>query len=281
PRPPAAARPRRMSVSDIATLISDPYAVYARKILGLAPLDALDEESDASQFGEIVHAGLKAFFDEGPEVFDGRAADRLAALMEVKLREMRPRAALLAWWRARLARIAGWVVAEEAERRGLLGRPARLAHEVKGSLPVAGGFELVGRADRLERGADGLVRVLDYKTGTVPSQKAVADGSAPQLPLEAVMAEAGAFGEAFGAEVGEICYLRLSGRAAPGEARELMKKAGELRAVIDAAAQSLPALFAKYGDETTPYLAAPHPARANPYDVYAGVSRRAEWEGEG
>ncbi|WP_298281215.1 double-strand break repair protein AddB [Acidocella sp.] len=281
PRPPAAARPRQLSVSDIATLICDPYAVYARKILGLAPLDALDEESDASQFGEIVHAGLKAFFDEGPEVFDGRAVDRLAVLLEAKLRELRPRAALQAWWRARLARIAGWVVAEEAGRRAALGTPAVLAHEVKGKLPVAGGFELVGRADRLERGADGLVRVLDYKTGTVPPQKAVADGSAPQLPLEAVMAEAGAFGEGFGAEVGEICYVRLSGRAAPGEARELMKKDGELRAVIDAAAQSLPALFAKYGEEATPYLAAPHPARANPYDVYGGVSRRGEWEGEG
>ena len=50
-----------------------------------------------------------------------------------------------------------------------------------------------------------------------------------------------------------------------------------MREVIDTARAMLPALFAKFADPATPYLAAPHPARQNPYDVYAGISRRAEW----
>jgi ATP-dependent helicase/nuclease subunit B len=33
PRPPVAARPRSLSVTEIKTLIRDPYAIYARHVL--------------------------------------------------------------------------------------------------------------------------------------------------------------------------------------------------------------------------------------------------------
>ena len=38
PRPPVAARPRRLAVTRISTLIRDPYSIYARYILRLFPL---------------------------------------------------------------------------------------------------------------------------------------------------------------------------------------------------------------------------------------------------
>src|SRR4029077_1701020 len=42
PRPPLAVRPRRLSVTQIETWLRDPYAIYARHILGLPPHDELD-----------------------------------------------------------------------------------------------------------------------------------------------------------------------------------------------------------------------------------------------
>ena len=54
-----------------------------------------------------------------------------------------------------------------------------------------GVFRLTGRADRIERRRDGGLAILDYKTGTPPSQKEVDAGLAPQLLLEAAMAAAG------------------------------------------------------------------------------------------
>ena len=59
-------------------------------------------------------------------------------------------------------------------------------------------FVLRGRADRIERRHDGTISILDYKTGRVPKQGEVEDGRAPQLPLEAAMAEAGAFADLHG-----------------------------------------------------------------------------------
>ncbi len=280
PRPPAEARPKRLSISEIATLIADPYAIYARHVLDIRPLDALDEESDQSQFGNIVHAGLATFFSVERNFAAPGAAAELALHLQTALRATRPRPALQHWWEARLERIACWVVEAEAARRNTT-PPAALALEQKADHQVAGGFVLRGRADRIEAQADGKVLIMDYKTGAVPEAKKVRAGTMPQLPLEAVMAEAGAFGPAFTGPVTELAYWKLSGRHNPGEDKPLFDgKPAELRKVIDAAAASLPLLFAKFADPATPYLAHPHPDRSTYKDVFAGISRSAEWGGE-
>ena len=278
PMPPAQNRPRVYSISDIATLMADPYAIYARKILKLLPLDPLDEESDASQFGDVVHAGLAKFF-AGGDVMAPDAPLRLRNALEVAMREARPREALAQWWGARLERIADWLVEAERARVAESGMPVARALELKGEWKIPGDFLLKGRADRIERDADGGVRIIDYKTGGVPSEKKVKAGTAPQLPLEAVMAEIGAFGGDFTAEVKALIYVALSGRAAAGAETAILKKPEELREVIDRAA-GLPALLEKFADPATPFLASPHPGRENRFDDYAGISRRAEWGGE-
>jgi len=278
PRPPAAARPTMLSISDVTTLLADPYAIYARRILGLRELAALDEESDQSQFGDIVHAGLAAFFADPASMAAPDAARRLAQVLLEAMRRTSPRAALESWWAARLERIAAWIVEAERARRAALGAPLSIALEKSADMSMTDGFVLKGRVDRIERRADGNIAIMDYKTGVPPSAGDLATGTAPQLPLEAVMAEAGAFGPDLTGAVAELVYWRLSGRHEPGAEISLFSaKPDQLRDMIDTARTMLPALFAKFADPATPYLAAPHPARQNLYDVYAGISRRAEW----
>jgi ATP-dependent helicase/nuclease subunit B len=280
PMPAAALRPTRLSISDIATLIADPYAIYASKILKIRELDGIDEESDPSQFGDIVHAGLAAFYKTLPD-FDAPAAPaNLTLALHAAMRKQRPRAALDHWWEARLARIAAWIVQVERGRRRARNIPAAIALEQDAAYPVGPHFTLTGRADRIERRQDGTIFIADYKTGTPPDKKQVEAGSAPQLPLEAVMAEAGAFGPGFRAEVTELAFWRLSGRHLEGEEKPLFADdPAKLRAVIDAAADNLPALVAKFANPATPYLARPHPGRKLYKDVYAGISRSGEWGG--
>jgi ATP-dependent helicase/nuclease subunit B len=276
PRPAAANRPATLSISDIATLIADPYAIYAKKILRIHELAALDEESDASQFGNIVHAGLAAFFTLERDFAAPDAAAALTVKLQTELRKSRPRAALQHWWEARLARIACWVVELEAERRRN-NQPAALALELSGELCLPGGFTLKGRVDRIERTADGNIFIADYKTGEPPHIDKVQTGAAPQLPLEAVMAEAGAFGEDFTAPVTELAFWQISGRHKPGAERVI--KPELLRTLIETAGASVADLFDKFADPATPYLAKPHPARGTYRDTYSGISRRGEWEG--
>ena len=276
-RPTAAAQPSVEST--LATLLADPYALYARKILRLDELAPLDEESDPALFGDIAHAGLAAFFSHPANLTRPDALEQLTLALQSAMREARPRAALEAWWAARLARIAGFILETEQGRLALHGRPLARDLERSGQLALPGGFTLTARADRIERRADGAIMIADYKTGTVPNQKQVETGTAPQLALEAVMAERGAFGPEFQGTAAELLYLKISGRHEPGQINEI--RPDKIPALIARAAAALPATFARFSDPATAYLARPHPDRTPAFSPYAGISRQAEWEGAG
>ena len=155
--------------------------------------------------------------------------------------------------------------------------PAALLTEVPGEWELVAGFLLRGRADRIERRRDGTISILDYKTGRVPPQKEVEDGRAPQLPLEAAMAEAGAFGNLHGT-VDELAYWKLTGRSEPGNVCTLFKRdAARVADVVRLASDKLRDLIALFDNPETPYLAQPHPGLAPTRSDYAQLARVAEW----
>lgn len=280
PKPPVALRPRRLSVTEIETWLRDPYAIYARHILGLRPLHELDEGTDAADYGSIVHEGLNKFLAIAGSSWPANAPALLADGMDAALAEAGLRPALARWWRPRLRRIAGWVTETEALRRSE--HPlAALAAEVDGDWTLEGPqgpFLLVGRADRIERRADGTLVILDYKTGTPPTQKAVDSGLAPQLPLEAAMAEAGGFGAALAGQTAELTYWHLSGGFHPGDVRQVAKAdAAAVQALVGQARDSLRHLVTLYDDPGRAYLSQPHPGAAPRFSDYAQLARVAEW----
>ncbi|MDX5402925.1 MAG: double-strand break repair protein AddB, partial [Rhodobacterales bacterium] len=61
PRPPVAARPRQLSVTEIKRLIRDPYAIYAKHVLRLHPLNSLMQAPDALLRGIVTHDVLESF----------------------------------------------------------------------------------------------------------------------------------------------------------------------------------------------------------------------------
>src|SRR5208283_616156 len=49
--PPRAARPKRLSVTEIEHWLRDPYSIYAKHVLRLAPLDEVDAAPGAAERG--------------------------------------------------------------------------------------------------------------------------------------------------------------------------------------------------------------------------------------
>jgi ATP-dependent helicase/nuclease subunit B len=284
PCPPVALRPRRLSVTEIETWLRDPYAIYARHVLKLIALKPLDEATDAADYGKLVHEGMRHFLSEHDTRWPPGAAGHLRRAMARALAEAGLREALGAWWAPRLDRIADWVAETETARRAIH-RITAIKAEVKGisDLPRDGGpFALVGRADRIERRADGALVILDYKTGTPPTQKEVDAGLAPQLLLEAAMAEASAFGADLTAQAGELIYWHLTGGYEPGEVRSLFKgDAAAIAEAVAAARENLGALIDTYDQPDRCYLSQPHPARAPRFSDYAQLARVAEWAAAG
>lgn len=280
PAPPVALRPRRLSVTEIETWLRDPYAIYAKHILRLRKLDPLEQSADAADYGSIVHEGLSQFFQRNGLAWPATALEQLIADMESALEAASLRPALASWWRPRLRRIAAWVAEAERDRR-TLGRPLQLSAEVKGDWQFdapAGPFTLHGRADRIERRADGAVAILDYKTGTPPTTKQVEEGRSPQLPLEAAMAQAGGFGPDMAGEVSELTYWHISGGFEPGKATVLFK--GDAARTIEmatVAGDSLKNLVADFDNVLRAYLSQPSPGAAPRFSEYAQLARVAEW----
>lgn len=280
PCPPVAHRPRRLSVTEIETWLADPYAIYARHVLRLAPLDPLEQETDAADYGRLVHAGMQRFLAGAGLEWHPDCAARLRAAMDFVLQDDRAlRPALREWWRPRLMRIADWVAGQERLRR--VDIPVGIAAELRGHWRLGGSpdFLLVGRADRIERRADGSLAILDYKTGTPPRDGEVEEGTHPQLPLEAAMAQAGGFGSALAGPVTELTYWHLTGGFEAGKVRPVLAgKPSRLATTIETAGEKLLALVAAFDDPTRPYLSQPHPGRAPRFSDYAQLARVAEWD---
>jgi ATP-dependent helicase/nuclease subunit B len=280
PCPPVAVRPSRLSVTEIETWLRDPYAIYARHILLLPALKPLDQETDAADYGTLVHRGVHLFLREHGIVWPDNADAEMERAMSRALAESFPRAALSAWWEPRLMRIAGWIVETERRRRAGF-QLAAVGTEMRGSLdlerPVRR-FRLSARADRIERRTDGRLAILDYKTGQIPSQKDVERGLAPQLPLEAAMAAAGGFGAELQAATAELTYWQLTGGFEAGKAVPLFdKKDSERQTVIDDALRGLETLIDQYDRPDQCYLAQPHPSWAPRFSDHAQLARVAEW----
>lgn len=272
PRPPLAARPRKLSVTRIETLMRDPYQIYARYVLRLRRLDPLDADPGAADRGLIIHEALDRFVRAYPGDLPPDALEHLLAVGRDSFGATLDHPGVAAFWWPRFERIARWFVeVERARRPGL----ERIWTEVKGSLVFeapGGPFELEATADRIDRDRDGRLTIIDYKTGQPPSPKRLEDGTKPQLPLEAWIATAGGFPDVPAAEIAGLAFWRLSGGALPGEIKAI---AGT---DLEAAAAGLKALIAAFDDPATPYRPLPRPDLAG-FNDYAHLARLREWGG--
>jgi ATP-dependent helicase/nuclease subunit B len=272
-RPPVAQRPRQISVTRVETLIRDPYAIYAREILKLEPLEALSSTPDVTHRGIIFHAAIGSYLAAHP----AGPAPGLDELLRLGAEEFRSIAAypeLAGFWWPRFCRIAEWLVDQEpgfragvsetaAERRGLL------------TMEVAGEpFALVSRADRIDVFAAGGARISDYKTGRPPNAKQVQVGLAPQLTLQAAMLARGAMEDLGPQPVRELRYVLITGGDPPGRIQEINL---DIAAKAEEHLAGLKTLLLSYANANQPYLPRVAVEREDEEAVFDHLSRYREW----
>ena len=276
PRPPVASRPRRASVSEVETWLANPYAVFARRVLGLEALPALGQEPGPAERGQIVHAALAEFTAQHPDALPDDIAEHFMAAADKVIGRLAREPRVAAFWRPRLVRFAQWFAETEAGRRA---EGSRRLTEIGGKMIVAapnGPFELIARADRIDIEPRGLV-ITDYKTGKIPTNTEVGSGFAPQLPLEAAMAAAGMFPGVEARTVAALRYIRATGGEPPGEDTLVSVKDKPPGVLAAEALANLELLIAKFDDPATPYLALRRRKFDYTYDDYAHLARLGEW----
>jgi ATP-dependent helicase/nuclease subunit B len=268
PRPPISVRPRELAVTQIKTLIRDPYAVYARAILRLRRLEPLRPEADPRLRGKVLHSVLEAFVRNRTVIAqpDG-GYSALMRLTEQALDKSVPWPVERRIWLARMTAFAGPFLAQEI-LRAEDGVPFLL--EGQRSVAVGGsGVILTARPDRIDRRHDGSLHIFDYKTGPLPSKTDI-KGADRQLVLEGAMAERGVFGDGAPASVAVLSYLHV--------ARDAKEQALEIDdTTFDGAWRDLLALLAAYARPTTGYTARGKFLDTRTSGDYDHLSRFGEW----
>lgn len=280
PRPPVEARPTRLSVSSVEQWRRDPYGLYARRILGLEALKSLEEELGAADRGNALHRALDEFLKAHPSgILPPDAVREFEALGEKHLADLLTAPAERAFWWPRFQRLARWFVAEENERRATGAR--LLDSESKAAMtvgPASRPLRIEARADRVDALERGAWEIIDYKTGRVPTKDEMEALFAPQLLLEAAMAERGGFEKIDGkAETVRLSYWQANGLGEGGKVSPI-KDSDALVAEMMVLVEKMANHFA---NPNTPYPALPWPAYGPHFNDYAHLERVAEWSTAG
>jgi ATP-dependent helicase/nuclease subunit B len=283
PKPPLSMRPLHFSVTEIETLRRDPYAVYARRILNLMPLEPLIRDPGAAERGTLFHEILHLF---SRRVEDPRAANALSSLIEAGrlcFAEAKLPSDIEAIWWPRFEKLAENVIEWEAGRADAVAR--RYAEE-RAEKTVVGrtGVTLSGYADRVDLLAGGMADILDYKTGSSPSKAQAHTLLSPQLALEGALLRRGAFRELGIREPSQLAFVRLkpNGEVFEESILEYNRKPRTANDLSEEAWARLERLLFHYADPTTGYLSRALPFRegeaGGDYDLLARV---LEWSAGG
>ncbi|MGE3364358.1 MAG: double-strand break repair protein AddB [Rhizobiaceae bacterium] len=281
PTPPVEARPKHFSVTEIETLRRDPYAIYARRILKLQPIDPLIRDPNAAERGSLFHDILHRFSVAGVAADDPVA---LARLLEIgrtcfEAAELPPDVDAV-WW-PRFEKLAVNILDWERTRSDVVSRHA----EARAAKLEVGGTDvtLSGYADRIDLLPAGMADILDYKTGSSPSKVQAHTLLAPQLALEAALLRRGAF-EVGEREPADLAFIRLRANG-DVESESILQAKGSVRSADDLGGEAwarLEDLLTAYNNPARGYKSRALPFREGDVDGdYDHLARVLEWSAGG
>ena len=276
PCPPIALRPTKFTATEFDNLISDPYAIYAKKILGLRALSPIGERPNAALKGTIFHKALHLFTQKHPRGEVGLAQlDELLDIAKPLFDEWLIHYEVIHFWWPQFMAVAKWFLQADNTLRQVNDISFS---EQKGEITLHVGkreFTIVAKADRIVLHDDNTASVIDYKTGVVPSKTALTKGRATQMLVETALLLEGGYpmiGDSL--DVSSLEYWKLSGRGqASGEIKNVTPKdyaPHDLFSVITH-------LIARFEDENMPYYSEPDPRGRQAYSDYRHLARIKEW----
>ena len=276
PCPELKRRPKRMSATNIERWMRNPYDIYAKYVLSLYPLDELDVEQKPYDFGNMVHDLLKEFNDKYNGDFYPAPAEARKILLQ-RGREMFASKDVspdvMAFWWPKFEQQIEWVISQEIETRADI---KNLYNEKSGKIylpnPAGGLFEIFAKADRIEKLKNGTLNIVDYKTGNDSRKpKEIKECTAPQLPVEGLIAAQGGFEDVAPAPVTKLQYWALK--------EEKIKEITDADCLksLDKMERLVRNLIEEYADPHRPYNVKPRPADIDNNSDYDHLARLREW----
>ena len=223
-------------VTDLDFLVHNPYAFYVKHILKLKYKEDYFENQSYKDFGILVHSILEDYVKNPNinvlEIFRKSAKDVLNKY------ELSENNIIFQFWNKRFENIVQKIP-------DLLGDKIGAATEIKGKVIISG-RTVEARADIVLSD-----RVVDIKTGEVPSQKSLENGNSPQLPIEAFILQNSGFPIKYNSS--DICpiieFLQLKNK----KIGPVLYRGEVAYKFIKASIEKIKELFAIYSKDFTEY----------------------------
>ena len=266
PCPPVQVRPQRLPVTQIETWRRNPYAIYAKYILKLFPLN---KHNRNAIFGTLIHEVIQEFLEQ-----DAHSVDKTMLLHIAKCKfeqsNLTPVDKILL--NIKFSAIADFIIEQQKMDLGIVKKTA-CEEKISCTLHVNDQpFELYGVADRIDMLKDNTLRIIDYKTYTPPKQKEVVAGYAPQLPLEALI-----LNEIRPQKVSTLAYWYLSNKKENSCVYPIVTSTKETHELVEKTKQGLMQMIMAFQSDKTPYEVCPIPSQAPQFNDYQHLARMQEW----
>ena len=260
PKPETEFRPKKLAITDISKLISDPYSIYAKRILRLKELQKIDFEPSYAEFGSFVHKALEEFV-KNPQNFE-KSLENSHKIFEKYFLSNESK---LIWW-PKFENIFRGFFARESEFKTLKNLTE---YEVKA---LFDGILINGKIDRIAFDETNSVNIFDYKTGQTPSKIDVISGNEPQLTIAVLML----LENGFESEISSLNYWKLS-FSSDDEIKKISEDSEEIKILAHTAKSGLAKLFRHFSEKDNGYIVAPN--LQNYYEnEYSHLARIKEWQ---
>tara|TARA_B100000674_G_C37947452_1_gene965617 strand:- start:627 stop:2666 length:2040 start_codon:yes stop_codon:yes gene_type:complete len=269
PVPPLKLRPKKLSVTEIKTLIRDPYSIYARHILKIEPLERLDKFSAYALRGIVYHSIFEKFVMNWNSDADLKGhQENLQEIASDIIKVGTSNKILQNFWKKGINDISLSFIKDEIERQH---KATPSAFERSGKLYIRGlNFEISGKADRIDLNKKGGAIIYDYKSGTLPSLKQQVAYD-KQLYLLSLILQNGGFEGISSTKVDAACFVPIK------------PNVKEIHIPVDL--ESLEEFEVKLGELLSAYLKLSTGFKArralflkHDYSPYDHISRYGEWD---
>ena len=206
----------------------------------------MDEDVAYRDYGNIIHAVIEKFnniYNTGAYPDDAKV--QMLRIGEDEFAANHISSDIKAFWWPKFVKTVDWLIETEKAYRSEV---KKVHNEISGSMVFdsdGGKFTITAKADRIDETKDGRVNVLDYKTGKARSNKEIASGMAPQLPIEGLIVQSGGFAEIPAKKVSTLRYWRLG-------KEEIVADEEQSQRGLERTMSYLQTLIAYFDKESTP-----------------------------
>ena len=227
-------------VTELETLLNNPYNFYVKHILKLKPKDDYWTIPDQRNFGIIVHEVIENHLGK-------KTQEELVALMDEQAQDIaKEYPVLFKFWHERFEEIAKYV---SGLAEGDKGNIMKAETEREGHVELE--FDGGKRTIRAKADIVWPEGVMDIKTGAIPEDKDLESGDKPQIPLEGYILQNNGFDgvESDTTKIPVLQFLQLKKNS-----RRLVSFSGEeAENIIKGSVNRIKELFAKYAKAGVEY----------------------------